>query len=201
MMAFIPRSEKTRQFIIETTASLFNKKGYEGTSMSDLTEATKLTKGSIYGNFENKEDVALAAFKYNLDKRNQLIIKKVNEANSSYDKLMVFPTLYSSSEMYNFLEEGGCPLLNTGVESDDDNELFRTQVVEGVLNWKQSLENIIEEGIKNHEFTPDTEISKTATSIIALIQGGVFLTKTTKNPILLNQVLDTAKEMIQKITL
>ena len=53
-MTFIPRSEKTRQFIIETTASLFNKKGYAGTSMSDLTEATKLTKGSIYGNFERE---------------------------------------------------------------------------------------------------------------------------------------------------
>ena len=59
------KAERTRNFIIEKTAEIFNRKGYAGTSMSDITEATGLTKGSIYGNFENKEDVALAVFEYN----------------------------------------------------------------------------------------------------------------------------------------
>jgi len=200
-MAFIPRSEKTRAFIIETTAGIFNKKGYAGTSMSDLTDATKLTKGSIYGNFENKEEVALAAFEYNLSKRNRLITQQLEISKSNYDKLMAFPTIYSSAEMSCFLEDGGCPLLNTGVEADDANELFRIKVAEGVTRWKQSLENIITAGIEAQEFKAETEISKTATSIIALIQGGVFLTKTTKNPLLLNQSLETIREMIKKITL
>ena len=35
-----PRSERTRQLIIESAAPIFNKKGYAGTSMSDLTTAT-----------------------------------------------------------------------------------------------------------------------------------------------------------------
>ena len=60
------KAERTREFIVEKTAPLFNRKGYAGTSMSDLTEATGLTKGAIYGNFENKDEVALAAFDYNL---------------------------------------------------------------------------------------------------------------------------------------
>jgi len=200
-MAFIPRSEKTRAFIIETTAGIFNKKGYAGTSMSDLTDATKLTKGSIYGNFENKEEVALAAFEYNLSKRNRLITQQLEISKSNYDKLMAFPAIYSSAEMSCFLEDGGCPLLNTGVEADDANELFRIKVAEGVTRWKQSLENIITAGIEAQEFRADTEISKTATSIIALIQGGIFLTKTTKNPLLLNQSLEIIKEIIQKIAL
>ena len=60
------KAGRTRQFIIETTAGIFNTKGYAGTSMSDITEATGLTKGSIYGNFGNKEDVALAVFDHKL---------------------------------------------------------------------------------------------------------------------------------------
>ncbi|RKM92681.1 TetR/AcrR family transcriptional regulator, partial [Aquimarina sp. AD10] len=59
------RSEKTRQLIIKKTASIFNKKGYTGTYLSDLTNATGLTKGSIYGNFKDKNEVALEAFRYN----------------------------------------------------------------------------------------------------------------------------------------
>ena len=53
------RSEKTKQLIIEKTASIFNKKGYTGTYLSDLTNATGLTKGSIYGNFKDKIEVAV----------------------------------------------------------------------------------------------------------------------------------------------
>jgi AcrR family transcriptional regulator len=47
-------------------------KGYAGTSMYDLTEATGLTKGSIYGNFENKDDVALAGFRPQLQPNSRI---------------------------------------------------------------------------------------------------------------------------------
>lgn len=48
------KAERTKQFIIEKTAPIFNAKGYMGTSMNDIMNATGLTKGSIYGNFETK---------------------------------------------------------------------------------------------------------------------------------------------------
>jgi AcrR family transcriptional regulator len=50
------KSELTSEFIIKTVASVFNKKGYSGTSMADITNATGLTKGAIYGNFKDKND-------------------------------------------------------------------------------------------------------------------------------------------------
>ena len=42
----------TSDFILETVAPIFNRKGYAGTSLSDLTAATGLTKGAIYFNFK-----------------------------------------------------------------------------------------------------------------------------------------------------
>ena len=56
------KSLRTRQHIIQTTSKLFNKQGFAGTSLSDLSSATGLTKGGIYGNFKNKEEVALEVF-------------------------------------------------------------------------------------------------------------------------------------------
>ena len=69
------KAERTTAYIIETVAPIFNKHGYVGTSMSDLTDATGLTKGAIYGNFENKEALALAAFQYNSTKLLEAIAK------------------------------------------------------------------------------------------------------------------------------
>src|ERR1700761_5725589 len=92
----LSKAERTRQFIIETTAGIFNTKGYAGTSMSDLTEATGLTKGSIYGNFENKEEVALAVFDHNLGKISTDIYQRISLATTYYDKLMVYAKVYHS---------------------------------------------------------------------------------------------------------
>ena len=60
------KAQLTAQYIIETVAPIFNKNGYAATSLSDLTKATGLTKGAIYGNFKNKEELAIIAFKYNV---------------------------------------------------------------------------------------------------------------------------------------
>ncbi|RZK05397.1 MAG: TetR/AcrR family transcriptional regulator, partial [Flavobacterium sp.] len=43
------KSEQTKQFIIEKAAPIFNKKGFAGTSMNDILEATGLAKGGVYG--------------------------------------------------------------------------------------------------------------------------------------------------------
>ena len=46
------KSKETRKLIIEKAAILFNQKGFHGTSMADIMDATELTKGGIYGNFK-----------------------------------------------------------------------------------------------------------------------------------------------------
>ncbi len=47
MRKMLTKAEITTQFIIDTVAPVFNKFGYAGTSMSDITKATGLTKGAV----------------------------------------------------------------------------------------------------------------------------------------------------------
>ena len=55
------KGQQTRRGIVEKAAPLFNQKGYEGTSLSDLMDATGLQKGGIYRHFDSKEELAAAA--------------------------------------------------------------------------------------------------------------------------------------------
>lgn len=198
-MKFVPRSEKTRQFIIETTAKIFNMKGYAGTSMSDLTEATKLTKGSIYGNFQNKDEVALAVFNYNSEKRAEIIIGKLAGESTSIAKLIAFANLFGSAENTVF-PEGGCPLLNTAVEADDTHEPLRIRVAEEFQGLQELISSVIKTGIEKGEFKKDTEPVKTAFSIIAMIEGGILLSRAFKNNFHLDVILESVKELIKKIS-
>lgn len=189
------KSERTRQFIIEATAGIFNTKGYEGTSMSDLTEATGLTKGSIYGNFENKEEVALAAFDYNLEMLRKIILQKMTNASTYRDKLMVYAQVYHSYKQGPF-PEGGCPILNTAVEADDTNNLLKDRASKAVLRWQKSIINLIQGGINTGEFKSNVDANNVALSMIALIEGGIMIARVTNQQNNLDEVLKTVAILV-----
>src|SRR3954470_8239628 len=109
------KAEKTKQFIVEKTAPIFNRKGFAGTSLNDLTDATGLTKGSIYGNFANKDEVALAVFDYNLSLLRCATHAAMADSTNAVDKLLKMANFYRQ-EFKKTLARGGCPILNTSVE-------------------------------------------------------------------------------------
>ena len=194
----VSKSDRTRQFIIETSSGIFNTKGYAGTSMSDLTEATGLTKGSIYGNFSNKEEVALAVFDFNYAKVNSLVGKKMHQATTYYDKLMVYVRVYDQYTRGGF-PQGGCPILNTAVESDDTNSLLKERAAKAVNRWKKRIIELLAGGIENGEFKSDFDHPQMALSIIALIEGGMMISRVTNSQVNLDKVLKTVEGLLNGI--
>jgi len=176
--AMMTKAEKTKQYIIEKTAPVFNRKGFAGTSINDMIEATGLTKGSIYGNFENKDEVALAAFDYNFGMVSSMIRTKMAAKPHSIDKLKVYITVFSDFVNLPMLH-GGCPVLNTSVESDDTHGQLRAKAVGAIENWYKNIEDIIKEGIDKGQIKQGTNAKDFAGAFIALIEGGIMLAKVT----------------------
>jgi AcrR family transcriptional regulator len=56
------KGEETRGRVVEAAYNLFLDKGYAGTSIRDIAEASGLTIGGIYGHFKNKEEIWSAVF-------------------------------------------------------------------------------------------------------------------------------------------
>jgi TetR/AcrR family transcriptional repressor of nem operon len=191
----LSKADRTRQFIIETTASIFNTKGYAGTSMSDITEATGLTKGAVYGNFGNKEDVALAVFDYNHGKVSGLIQHRIQSAKTYHDKLMVYAQVYDQFSRSGF-PVGGCPILNTSVEADDTNSLLKDRAAKAVLRWKKSVQDLIQAGVDAGEFKDGLDQPRIALSIIALVEGGIMISKVTNSQACLDKIMITIESII-----
>ncbi len=168
------KAEQTRQFIVEKTAPLFNTKGYAGTSLSDMTEATGLTKGSIYGNFANKDEVALAAFDHNLKKVETLIRQEMSKVKSTRDKLLVYTNVYSEY-FKSYFPVGGCPILNTAIEADDTHPPLKKKAADAINGWKTKIVSLIEEGIQQKEFKAVNDPEQIALTIIAMIEGATMI--------------------------
>jgi TetR/AcrR family transcriptional repressor of nem operon len=175
------KAEKTKNFIIAKTAPLFNKRGFSGTSLSDITNITGLTKGSIYGNFSDKDEVALAAFDYNLHCVSELIKKEMESRKTNKEKLLVYVDVYGHYSKSDF-PEGGCPVLNTATEADDTHPALKQKASEAISAWKHSIVRLIEKGIREKEFASDTDPNTVALTLIALLEGSILISRLTGKP-------------------
>ena len=189
------KSDRTKLFIVERTAPVFNEKGFAGTSLTDLTNATGLTKGSIYGNFQNKDEVALAAFDYNFDQITQYIRSKILATDNAIERLLVYPAVYREFLTIPFLKSG-CPILNTSTEADDTHPKLRERAAQALSFWKASVENQIKRGMQRGEIKGDTNPSEFAVILMSLIEGAVMQAKLTGTPIELRIAMNYLEKLI-----
>lgn len=192
----ISKSERTKQFIIEKTAPVFNEKGFAGTSLSDLENATGLTKGSIYGNFENKDQVALAAFDFNFNQITQYLKAQILATDNAIERLLVYPTVYREFLNIPFLKSG-CPILNTSTEADDTHPKLREKAANALEFWKKSIENHIKRGIERGEIKPNANPTEFAVVLMSIVEGAIMQAKVTNR----SQELHLAMKFLEKLIL
>ncbi|MFQ3575991.1 MAG: TetR/AcrR family transcriptional regulator [Cytophagales bacterium] len=191
----ISKSERTKLFIVERAAPVFNEKGYAGTSLSDLENATGLTKGSIYGNFESKDEVALAAFDYNFNRVTLYIKDKILATDNSIERLLVYPKVYRDFLKIPFLKPG-CPILNTSTEADDTHPKLKERAANALAFWKTSIENQIKRGIQRGEIKEDTNPTEFAVILMSLIEGAIMQAKVTGKPTELRIAMNYLEQLI-----
>ena len=197
-MTIMSKAEKTRNFIIEKTAPIFNRKGFVGTSLFDITEATGLTKGSIYGNFANKDEVALEVFKFNVSKMQAMFDVEINSKTTAKGKLLAYADFYDKSSAAIF-PSGGCPIMNTAIESDDTHAELKESSLRALLIWKSSLEKIVVDGISNGEFRNSTNPEEAALAILAMIEGGVMISKLSGKINYMKSIMTTLRYYIESL--
>jgi TetR/AcrR family transcriptional repressor of nem operon len=118
------KGEQTRQEIIRKAAPIFNQRGYDGAALSDLMRATGLEKGGIYRHLSSKEELAAEAFDYAWQEALGARTHDLDTISNTIDRLKQL--------VANFVERrgiipGGCPLLNTAVDTDDGNSVLRAR--------------------------------------------------------------------------
>jgi TetR/AcrR family transcriptional repressor of nem operon len=173
------KGQETRQEIVRKAAPLFNQKGYEGTSLADLMEATGLQKGGIYRHFSSKQELAGEAFDYSWKTAVRGRIDGLNEVPNCVDRLQKM--IDNFVEKREGLVPGGCPLLNTGVEADDGNAALRARAKNALQSWTTLLSKITSEGIRKHHIDSRVDPLKLSQLIIGSLEGALLISRLQKN--------------------
>lgn len=183
----LTKAEKTKQFILETAAPLYNQKGISGVNIDDVLAATKLTKGCLYGHFENKEDLSAQVIDLLLKKITDKMYQAVAEKKTA--KAKVFAYMDMHKDPIDTFISGGCPIFNTAVDADDNFPVIKQKVAAIFRAGQEALTNILKEGINNGEFSPSLDAATFSFKLVAAIEGGIVICRT----------LDTTKPMLSLI--
>lgn len=193
------KSERTRQSIIEQTAPLFNKKGFDGTTLSDLTKATGLTKGALYGNFTDKEDIAMEAFKYSIRKVKSLVSDKVSKAPTFKKQLIALLEFYAEYVITPPVP-GGCPLLNSAVEADDYRLSMRKIVAKELISTVEFIASLVRKGIKAGEFVNTVKADELAYVLFCSVEGALMFARVERSREPMDIIVNHCKKMLDQIS-
>jgi TetR/AcrR family transcriptional repressor of nem operon len=171
----VRKGEQTRQEIIRKAAPLFNQRGFEGTALSDLMEATGLEKGGIYRHFDSKQELAGEAFEHAWKLVMDTRFQGLEDVPNTVDRLRQF--LRNFSEKRAGLVAGGCPLLNTAIDADDGNPELRAKARQALHSWLDCLQSIVKEGQRKGDIRSDVDAAELATLIITTLEGSLMLSR------------------------
>jgi AcrR family transcriptional regulator len=188
------KAEKTKQFIIEQAAPLFNEKGIAGTSIDDVLKATKLAKGCLYNHFENKEALSHAAVDYLLQKICGKTTALVASAATAKEKLFAVMDTYKNPLSTPIA--GGCPVLNFAVESDDGCPVIKDKIKTAVQNSLQLISGIIKKGKAAKEFSSNFNADEFALKMFSTLEGGIMICRVSNSNVHMKTLINSLKSEI-----
>ena len=172
------KGEQTRLKIIRKAAPIFNQKGYEGAALSDLMQATGLEKGGIYRHFASKQELAGDAFDYAWELALETRFEGIEQIPNAVDRLK--QVIRNFRDKRAGLVPGGCPLLNTAIDSDDGNPRLRAKARRALDSLVERLASIAIEGQQRGEVRPDVDGLQLATLIVSTLEGSLMVARMQK---------------------
>jgi TetR/AcrR family transcriptional regulator, transcriptional repressor for nem operon len=172
----VTRGLATKARIVRDAAPVFNVRGFSGTSMADLLLATGLQKGGLYNHFGSKEQLAVAAFDYATDLIAERFDRALADKDHAVDRLLAIVGVIRSFADSPVVT-GGCPVLNTAIESDDLFPGLRERAQRAMTHWQRRIGGTVKRGVAAGELRPDSDPFMVATVITATLEGAVMLAK------------------------
>lgn len=168
--------EFNEEKVLDAAMQLFWEKGYEATSLSDLTSRMGIQRPSIYSAFGGKEELFEAALrKYTMSRAS--LIRTNLQSNPSVKE--AFRTFFEGvvDEEYTRSPKKGCFCINTMVELAPHDEKFEILTREHQMYLSVIFEETIQRGIQSGELEADTNAKALSQALIVSLIGLTVIMK------------------------
>ncbi|MEM9341279.1 MAG: TetR/AcrR family transcriptional regulator [Bacteroidota bacterium] len=157
-----------RDKIMDVVVELFWKKGYNGTSMQDLVDATGLNRSSFYNTFVDKFTLFEASLTHYQQKQNQLI----PTVNTFKSPKQAITSLFKgiSKDIMNG-DQKGCLLTNCTTELVKQEPRIKSFLQDNKNKIVNSFISLIQAAQENGEIDPEKDSQTLALYLFSSLQG------------------------------
>ena len=173
--------EYERSQVLQRAMQTFWRKGYNATSMKDLTKATGLQPGSLYGAFESKRSLFLET----LETYYELNIAGLNERLSGDGS----PVERIKAAFERIIEQSlqdphnkGCMMVNTLLEMPVDDDEINSRLGAMFKSVEGRMEDAIKEAQKLNQISKDNDSKALAQTLLLGMHGLRVLCKSRPDP-------------------
>ncbi|GAB4351319.1 MAG: ScbR family autoregulator-binding transcription factor [Candidatus Abyssubacteria bacterium] len=178
MTTIVPdKNEKTalgtRKAIIEASLKLFARRGYHGTSVAQIAEATGMTKGALYWYFKGKEDLFLNVLDCIREEWQKNIMSRVESHEGVVEKL---EQLFDATSEMVTSTENPCSMHLFLVSAGAQPEMreFEGAIKAAYAGYVNTLASTIRTGQENGEIRKDIDAQSAAVGLIGCLEGIVL---------------------------
>jgi AcrR family transcriptional regulator len=158
------KSDHTRQQILEVALKLFRRKGYPGTSMTDIADAVGLTKGGLYHHVDKKGDLLREIHDEMVTAMLDRVKRNVEPEPDAKRQLATWIRMHASI-MHDYLDQ--IAVFFTEMEHLDKKTLKR--IIPRRDEFQRRLVGILRAGAENGDFREDLDPNITALLILGTL--------------------------------
>lgn len=186
------KGSRTRKRIIDESLQLFSIQGYHNTAISDILEATSLTKGGLYGHFSSKEEIWETAYEEASRIWREIIFEGVREIDDPLERLERVVEADMREYLGNNRFKGGCFFLNMLVDVAGQSDEMAKKVWSGFEAAARLFESWLDEAERRGILKPNLDHRQISNFILTSLNGAAALYAPTKDP---NIWQDTLKQL------
>lgn len=170
------KGSKRRMAILASAAPIFNRRGFAGTSIADILEATALEKGGLYNHFASKEELAVEAFDYAYAQVEAYFTKALLAAAPGLARVRAHIDAFERYGEHPVID-GGCMVMNACVEADDALPFLRERVSNAFRAMRGVVRRNLERARNAGDLRSDTDLEQATDFIVSTLEGAVLLAR------------------------
>lgn len=195
MMPMDKRRENTKKRVLDGAERLIHTKGFRATSVEEIISAAGIRKGGLYHHFPNKEQIGLEVLR-SMERRFFTFLQEVLSGNQPGAALgRFFDSVLMKHRESGFT--GGCIFGNMALEMADENKNFADATSRIFDGWIRKVEDVIRAAQDNSQVRKDIPARSLAQHTVMAIEGGIMLSRLTKDETPLKECLEVLRKFLQ----
>lgn len=192
-----PKGRATRDRIVDAACDLVFERGVASLNLDDVREVTGTSKSQLYHYFTDKSDLVKSV----VDRQAERVLaihRPALDAVDGWTALRRWRNLVVRL-VRDARCHGGCPVGSLANELAELDESSRLRLSDVFAQWEGMIAAALERMVDNGELAPTVDVKQLSVAMMASLQGGFLLSKTSRSVRPLEVALDASFDYLKAV--